>query len=204
MYTIINKFERAEILDSYIVKIAEVEDIKNIIDLIYETELNPNYEWGYGTEADQKEKLNILLNTTNTRFKLNNILVCKKENQFCGFILSLGGKNIKKETLVSDFNLIKMEKNLNFKFKFLLDTICYIFYKECAKNEYYISNIAVKKEFRGMGIAHKLLYSSYELAKNKGYDKIVLHANNDRLVDYYKNFGFKIYDLKSKKMTKDL
>lgn len=64
--------------------------------------------------------------------------------------------------------------------------------------------IAVKKEFRGMGIAHKLLYSSYEFAKNKGYNKIVLHANNDRLVDYYKNFGFKIYDLKSKKMTKDL
>lgn len=50
----INIFERIEILDDYIIKTAKSEYIEKIIDLIYSTEPNPTYKWGYGSEIEQK------------------------------------------------------------------------------------------------------------------------------------------------------
>lgn len=50
----INIFERIEILDDYIIKTAKSEYIEKIIDLIYSTEPNPAYKWGYGSEIEQK------------------------------------------------------------------------------------------------------------------------------------------------------
>jgi ribosomal protein S18 acetylase RimI-like enzyme len=191
-------------LSAYIIEKATYKDIENIVDLIYDTEPEPNYEWGYGSEFEQKEKLKKLLTKNTCRFKLDNILVCKYNNNFCGILLSLGGRRIKKETLISDIKLIQYEKSMKHKVLFTLNTFLYIFYKECNHNEYYLSNIALLKNFRGLGLAKKLLALSYDIAKKEGYKKVCLHANNDKLVEYYKGLGFKLVNSKTKKMTKDL
>ncbi|XTR38974.1 GNAT family N-acetyltransferase [Paraclostridium tenue] len=191
-------------MDDYIIKTAKSEDIEKIIDLIYSTEPNPTYEWGYGSEIEQKEKLKKLLNLNNCRFKLDNILICKYNNEFCGILLSLGGKRIKKETLIAYLQLIQYEKSICHKILFTFNTFLYLFYKECSQNDYYISNIALLKKFRGIGLSEKLLNAAYKLAKEEGYNRICLHANNDKLVNYYKTLGFSLINSKTKKMTKDL
>ncbi|MEG2786248.1 MAG: GNAT family N-acetyltransferase [Romboutsia sp.] len=191
-------------MSDYTIKKANNNDIEQIINLIYNTEPNPNYEWGYGNELEQKEKLKHLLNSNTCRFKLDNLLICKYNGQFCGLLLSLGGRRIKKETLIADLKLIHYEKNITRKVLFSINTFFYIFYKECAHNEYYLSNIALNKEFRGIGLAEKLLTEGYKIAKNEGYKTVCLHANNDKLITYYESLGFILINSKTKKMIKDI
>ena len=53
-------------------------------------------------------------------------------------------------------------------------------------------------------MSKKLLNTAYKLANLEGYNRICLHANNDKLVNYYKTLGFSLINSKTRKMTKDL
>ncbi len=58
----------------------------------------------------------------------------------------------------------------------------------------YISNLAVKADFRRQGIAKKLLSKCEQIAQNWGYDTIQLHvlADNQQAKQLYLNFGYNI------------
>jgi ribosomal protein S18 acetylase RimI-like enzyme len=61
------------------------------------------------------------------------------------------------------------------------------------KEDYYISNIAIYQEYRGIGLGTKLLNFIEDLAKNRKLKRIVLEVEKKNLnaIKVYENFGFK-------------
>jgi len=64
--------------------------------------------------------------------------------------------------------------------------------KKVAKNEYYVSNIAVHSEFRSLGLGTKLLSEIEREARKTGNNKIVLdvEASNERALKLYERLGY--------------
>ena len=54
----------------------------------------------------------------------------------------------------------------------------------------YISLVGVKQEFRGKGIARKMMESAIKIAKDKGMKIIGIHSNNEVALNLYKSLGF--------------
>lgn len=183
---------------------AKEEDIEDISSLIYETEMHPDYEWGRGTEVEMRKRLTAMLKEPNNRFSLENIVVCRKNDDFVGLLLSAKGKDIKPLTLKSDIKLLPLQYSFIEKIKYAIFNILsgYLFYKECNKDEYYLSNIAIKPEYRGMGYGSILMEAGDNIAKEKGYNKVSLNANNEKLVTLYEKFGFKLEENSNMKMVK--
>ena len=75
-------------------------------------------------------------------------------------------------------------------------------HKNTINDEYFITAIAVFEEFRGQGIAYKLLKKSEELCREKGFKKLSLcvTTKNDRAHQIYTKFGF--VDQKTMKFSK--
>ena len=61
-----------------------------------------------------------------------------------------------------------------------------------AKNEYYLSNIAVYSEFRGLGLGAKLFLVIEREAREASNNKIVLdiEASNERALKLYERLGY--------------
>jgi ribosomal protein S18 acetylase RimI-like enzyme len=61
-----------------------------------------------------------------------------------------------------------------------------------AENEYYISNIAVYPEFRGLGLGTKLLSIIEREARETGNKRIILdvETSNERAVKLYERLGY--------------
>ena len=56
----------------------------------------------------------------------------------------------------------------------------------------YISLVGVLREYRGGGIARKMLKESIDFVKKKHYRVIGIHSNNSKAINLYKNLGFRI------------
>lgn len=90
---------------------AKRRDIKELVDLIYITEPEPQEEWGYGSEKEMKRKLRKLLSMRNNRFSIENIIVARKGKELVGMLLYLNGKNIDKLTEIVKNLLLKLNKD---------------------------------------------------------------------------------------------
>lgn len=128
-------------------------------------------------------------------------------NKVCGMVLSYSYNEMKKNIISTAFFLIKY-----MKFNFITNIVK--FYKAFTKlgllkkSEYYISNIAIYPEYRGLGIGSYLLSFIKNIAKEKGCNKLVLEVEKENLraINVYKKFGFKIereiiLNLKDKKFS---
>ncbi len=70
-------------------------------------------------------------------------------------------------------------------------------YKLLEKNSLYLYKLAVLKSYRKLGIGESLIKRVGAVAKKKGLTKILLDcAQEKKLPDYYKKFGFKIDKIK--------
>lgn len=188
----------------YRIREANKNDAYEIAELIYCTEDYPNEEWGNGSKDEHMKRLIYTINMKDNRFSYENIKVLELEEKFAGILLTLDGKRFKLDTYKADKTLYKMQKGLRNKMKFIRLALGYLFYKECEKDEFYISNIAIKTEYRGIGLSNLLLESSYEEAAKRGYEKISLRANNNELVRFYEKFGFKLVERSSDRMVKSI
>ena len=92
-------------------------------------------------------------------------------------------KNIKGMLMISGFfNFVKMVFRLRLN-KYLPGT---------ENDEFFISNLAVFEEYRGKGIAIKLLEKAAEMAMEKGLDKLSLYVetDNSHAKRVYEKLGF--------------
>ena len=89
---------------------AKRKDIKELVDLIYITEPEPQEEWGYGSEKEMKRNLRKLLSMRNNRFSIENIIVARKGKELVGMLLYLNGKNIDELTRNSEKFIVKTQK----------------------------------------------------------------------------------------------
>lgn len=67
-----------------------------------------------------------------------------------------------------------------------------IHYPALKDDEYFISNLAVFEEYRGQGVATRLLEGVEAAAKERGYNKLSLFVEtyNDKAKKLYERFGF--------------
>ena len=130
-------------------KKATRKDIKEITELIYITEPEPELEWGYGTELEKKEVLENLMQIRNNRFSLKNFIVARKDNKLIGMALLIEGKDIDRLTINSEKKVVKIQKGFLNKLGYIYSSIRdYFLFRECEIDEFYISNIAIKKEYK--------------------------------------------------------
>lgn len=180
---------------------AKKQDIVDIADLLYLTELEPEMEWGKGSSEEQKERLKSMMEIEENRFSLENIVVAKKDEELIGMALLIEGKDLDKFTINSDKKLLEKQKGWQNKIRFIGTAfIDYFFCQECKEDEFYISNIAVKAEHRGKGYAKSMIRTINYIAKKKGYKKVSLLANNDKLVRFYETLGFQVVNKRENKM----
>ena len=180
---------------------AKESDIKDIIDLLYITEPEPEEEWGFGSEEEMKNTLKRLLKIKNNRFSIQNIIVARKEKELVGMALLMEGKDIDKLTQNSEKHVMAYQKGMLNKLGFLYRSIKGKFLLECEEDEFYISNIAIKPEYRGHGYAKIMFKKAFEIAKRRNYRKASLLANNEHLVKFYQTIGFHVVDPKIRRMV---
>lgn len=181
---------------------ADKKDSKEIADLIYITEPEPELEWGYGSEQEQKKLLEELMKTEDNRFSLENILSARQDGKLVGMVLLIEGKNIDRLTVNSGKQVLKEQKGISNKLWFIYDSIKdFLLEEECKQDELYISNIAIKPEYRGHGYAKIMINKIYKIARKKGYKKVSLIAKNDKLIHFYESIGFDVVNRKLRRMV---
>lgn len=186
-------------------KKATKKDIKEITELIYITEPEPELEWGYGSEKEMKEVLKQLMSTKNNRFSLKNFIVAKKDNKLIGMALLIDGKDIDELTINSEKKVVKIQKGFLNKLGYIYSSVRdYFFFRECEEDEFYISNIAIKKEYRGNGYAKIMIDKISKMAKRKGYSKVALVAKNDKLIKFYESLGFNLMNKRIRRMVAEI
>ncbi len=65
---------------------------------------------------------------------------------------------------------------------------------QCRRSEFYISNVAVYPEFRGVGIGNKLMLNAEKEARSRGlrYISLDVEVENENAINLYKKFGYEI------------
>ncbi|WP_294342900.1 GNAT family N-acetyltransferase [uncultured Clostridium sp.] len=178
------------------------EDAPSIAALIYETEEYPEHEWGPYSKEKIIKKLEELVRVKGNRYSYDRTRVIKIDNKVVGVLLTLRGDEIRRLTYVTYFKFIEFDKSFKNIVSNVRGILEYLFFKECNKNEYYIANLAVDREYREFGIGKRLLKEAESLAKEKGYNKISLLAKDRTIVRYYKKFKYNIENMHHLKMVK--
>jgi len=129
-----------------------------------------------------------------TMFSKGNIIIEEENGRIRGLLLAYPANDMKKMavnmlkcisgvlTISGLFNFIRM------LFRFKLN----IYLPRIRRDEFYISNLAVFEEYRGRGIAVKLLEKAEEMAMEKGLYKLSLNVeiDNSHAKRVYEKFGF--------------
>jgi len=108
-----------------------------------------------------------------------------------GMVLGYNWKQKKREELYTGLLLVKYLKWSLFSRIFYLLKVQNIVGK-VTENEYYLSNIAVYPEYRGLGLGTKLLSVIERESRKTGSNKIVLdvEVNNERAIKLYERIGY--------------
>jgi ribosomal protein S18 acetylase RimI-like enzyme len=146
-------------------------------------------------EPEIYKSLMVMYSKPDVIFSRENVLVKIENEKVCGLLLSVPVRDMR-----------QMDKNMAKYGKELLEVIGYnnivkmMFRSKLQKyfttlnndDEYYISNLAVFKEFRGKGFGVELLKKAEELALKKGYNKLSLTVEfyNKEAKRIYEKFGF--------------
>ncbi|WP_169777316.1 GNAT family N-acetyltransferase [Campylobacter mucosalis] len=160
---------------------ANLDDAKSCIRLLRLAMDDIAYYLSGSTDDDEcNEILTRYFLSQKNRISHKNVYVFKQNSQILGAIcVYFGG-----ELDVLDAQIIKELKDKNVKFELL---------KECESDEFYIDSIAVDENFRGQGIAKKLIHHTFDIAKQNGYAKVSLVVDKQKLKtrEFYESLGFK-------------
>ena len=190
---------------SITLKKATRKDIREITELVYITEPEPELEWGYGSEKERKQVLERLMKIKNNRFSLKNFIVARKDNKLIGMALLIDGKEIDRLTINSEKKVVKIQKGFLNKLGYIYSSVRdYFFFRECEDDEFYISNIAINNEFRRNLYSKIMIDKIKKIAIRKGYGKLSLVAKNDKLVKFYEKLGFTLKNKRIRRMVSEI
>lgn len=133
------------------------------------------------TLDDFKQAMICLVNDEQSQYSYTNTLVAVHNNDVVGICLSYDGKDLR--FLRSKF--IEIAKvRFNRDFADMND--------ETQEGELYVDSLAVKKSFRGRGIAQKLLKATIEKARNLHINHVglLVDCNNPLAEKLYSKVGF--------------
>lgn len=136
--------------------------------------------------------------TPGTVYSREHIVVEEEDGEIRGLILSYPAKDMQqlgKNLLGCIRGMLMISGPLNFlRMLFRLRLNKYLPVTE--HDGLYISNLAVFEEYRGMGIAVKLLKRVEETALERGLNKLslIVEIDNSRAIKVYEKFGFQVVE----------
>lgn len=175
-------------MENFLIREGKIEDKEDFVNLIIYTGEKLLYTI-FGKNV--REILKELYIRKNNQFSFEFTNFAIYNNRISGMILSYSFDDLKKVSINTGYLLIKIMK---FDFIKNLEKFIKSFLKLniIKKDEYYISNIAVYPEFRGLGIGKELLLFAENRAKENNLKKLTLDVEkeNKNAIEIYKNFGF--------------
>ncbi|AMW33168.1 Acetyltransferase, GNAT family [Fervidobacterium changbaicum] len=132
-----------------------------------------------------------LVKTPGTVFSLDNTHVLEiDEGKVVGIIVMFEGNTVRKRALKTGFALFQL---MGFELFRRLPMFRYVWMRNKIRpDEFYISNVAVDKNYRGRGYGRKLMLFAEEVAKQKKFKKISLDVENTNVqaIELYKRLGY--------------
>ena len=167
----------------------ETDDFKKIAKLIYSSDLNI-YGAMFNDEMCAKKVLEELIPTNTINISVKNLVVAEYENSIVGMLCFIEEDYFDdKKAYKNAFSKLKIDIPKYF------DEVFNVYWKkiinENFKNSYYISNVAVDKDYQNLGIGKMLLNYFKETHSDKpiGLDVV---KNNESAINAYIKSGFKI------------
>ncbi|MGB9796820.1 GNAT family N-acetyltransferase [Fervidobacterium riparium] len=132
-----------------------------------------------------------LIKTPGTVYSVDNIYVLEVEKgKVVGMIVAFAGNTIMKRAFKTGIALFRI---MGFDLIRRLPSFRLVWMRnKISRDEFYISNIAVSREYRGMGYGKRLMEFAEELAKRNNFKKISLDVENTnkQAIDLYKKLGY--------------
>ncbi|MBM4241442.1 MAG: GNAT family N-acetyltransferase [Euryarchaeota archaeon] len=176
----------------------ERHDPYKVAELIYAADVD-TFNFFFKNKASAVEKIEKLVESGNNSLGHEKIYVVSNEggNHILGILISCEGGRVNRW---QELKLIFKIFNIQDTFKLiLLDLIDGLFLSDLGPDDYYLVVIAVDEDFRGRGIGTLILNNGLELAKEKGFKRVVLDVDldNEGAKKLYERFGFRVFGEKS-------
>ena len=167
----------------------ETDDFKKIAKLIYSSDLNI-YGAMFNDEMCAKKVLEELIPTNTINISIKNLVVAEYENSIVGMLCFIEDDYFDdKKAYKNAFSKLKIDIPKYF------DEVFNVYWKkiinENFKNSYYISNVAVDKDYQNLGIGKMLLNYFKETHRDKPISLDVV-KNNESAINAYIKSGFEI------------
>jgi len=148
---------------------------------------------GLGDEIRAKKILSEIFSIPGHRLSCEFAQIAMYEGRVAGMVIVFPGKLIGK--LNRRLNkLIHRQYSFRGKLALILRVWPLVFLKETTRDEFFLSNLVVRKKFRGRGVAEKLLMHVEAQAKGAGFSKLALMVDLDNQVakGFYDQHGYAV------------
>jgi len=175
-------------MDNIITRKGRAEDMKDFSHLIL---LSAPTFFPLIFASNTAEVMKKLFQQPRNLFSFEHSYFIEVNGKIAGMVLGYNWEQKRREELHTGLLLAKYLKwSLFSKIFYLLKAQNMV--GKIAENEYYLSNIAVYSEFRGLGLGTKLLSEIERETKKTGDNKIVLdvETSNKRAIELYERLGY--------------
>lgn len=178
-----------------IIRKAKIEDINEIANLIYYTEINPEDVWGGESKEETLDNLKILIKSKESRYSTDYITVAEVDNKIAGAIILIPYDKLDILSIETDLKQINKIDGFSEKIYYIFNSLKYMLFRECRRGNLYISNIATDENARGLGIGKRLMMYAEKVAREEELEGISLIAKNEKVTKFYEKLNYnKIFD----------
>lgn len=171
------------------------QDVDAIANLIYCTEVHPDYVWGGESKQESLDNLKTLIKTKGSRYSTEYITVAEVDDKILGAMILIPYDELDRLSIKTDFKQLKKMEGFSEKFYYIVTRIKYMLFRECRRGNLYISNIATDERARGFGIGKMLMKYAEQVAKKEDYEGISLLAKNENVSKFYEKLDYdKVFD----------
>ena len=138
------------------------------------------YILGLGDAKRAKGAIEKLFPLPDHRLSVTHTHIAKYKGRSVGIMIAFPGSEIGRLNW-KFYQLILSQYGLRGKIALIKRGLPLVFFKETARDEYFLSNIVVKQQMRGLGLGSSMLAFVEEQARQAGYKKVSLRVAIDNL-----------------------
>ncbi|MFU8825951.1 MAG: GNAT family N-acetyltransferase [Brevefilum sp.] len=173
---------------------AQPTDARPVSQLIFDTfPKMATYVFGLGNATRAVMLFETLFSLKGHRFSYQHTEIITSGNRILGMFIAYPGKTLLGLNWRTARVLLK-KYTFGEKFQLITRALPILFIQEAARNEFLLSNLAVKKGQRGQGIGTQILGYVEAKAHCAGYQKLALLVtmDNQQAREFYERHGFRV------------